>query len=225
MAFRRRARVLLEYLELEDGMDVLDCGCGMGFYLMAMGEAARPSPHGRGHGRRALGIRRAPRHPRESRQRRRDRAPVRGFVVRPDPHERGARARSRRRGCASRGASSAAAGGHPRDLGPSRAVSVPVGSDQCDVDRRSAVSPSAAGRSPGSGRITRGSTSPSRWRPGSAMRAWTSRSASKPRITACRSSTSSSTASGSRSSRRTSCHRNCASAPTASRGSKTKVHD
>jgi SAM-dependent methyltransferase len=36
MAFRRRARVLLEYLELEDGMDVLDCGCGMGFYLMAM---------------------------------------------------------------------------------------------------------------------------------------------------------------------------------------------
>ena len=38
MAFRRRARVLLEYLELEDGMDVLDCGCGMGFYLMAMGK-------------------------------------------------------------------------------------------------------------------------------------------------------------------------------------------
>jgi ubiquinone/menaquinone biosynthesis C-methylase UbiE len=38
MAFRRRARVLLEYLELEDGMDVLDCGCGMGFYLMVMGQ-------------------------------------------------------------------------------------------------------------------------------------------------------------------------------------------
>ena len=38
MAFRRRARVLLEFLELEDGLDVLDCGCGMGFYLMAMGK-------------------------------------------------------------------------------------------------------------------------------------------------------------------------------------------
>ena len=38
MAFRRRARVLLEYLALEDGMDVLDCGCGMGFYLMVMGQ-------------------------------------------------------------------------------------------------------------------------------------------------------------------------------------------
>jgi SAM-dependent methyltransferase len=38
MAFRRRARVLLEYLELENGMDVLDCGCGMGFYLMVMGQ-------------------------------------------------------------------------------------------------------------------------------------------------------------------------------------------
>jgi SAM-dependent methyltransferase len=38
MAFRRRARVLLEYLELDDGMDVLDCGCGMGFYLMVMGQ-------------------------------------------------------------------------------------------------------------------------------------------------------------------------------------------
>ena len=36
MAFRRRVHVLLDYLELSDGADVLDCGCGMGFYLMAM---------------------------------------------------------------------------------------------------------------------------------------------------------------------------------------------
>ncbi len=36
MAYRRRARVLLDYLELRDGDRVLDCGCGMGFYLMAM---------------------------------------------------------------------------------------------------------------------------------------------------------------------------------------------
>lgn len=36
MAHRRRARILLDYLELQDGDSVFDCGCGMGFYLMAM---------------------------------------------------------------------------------------------------------------------------------------------------------------------------------------------
>jgi ubiquinone/menaquinone biosynthesis C-methylase UbiE len=36
MAFRRRAVRLLDYLELADGRRVLDCGCGMGFYLLAM---------------------------------------------------------------------------------------------------------------------------------------------------------------------------------------------
>jgi SAM-dependent methyltransferase len=36
MAFRRRVHILLDYLELADGADVLDCGCGMGFYLIAM---------------------------------------------------------------------------------------------------------------------------------------------------------------------------------------------
>ena len=36
MAFRRRTHILLEYLELRDGDRVLDCGCGMGFHLMAM---------------------------------------------------------------------------------------------------------------------------------------------------------------------------------------------
>jgi ubiquinone/menaquinone biosynthesis C-methylase UbiE len=36
MAFRRRVSRLLEYLELRDGARVLDCGCGMGFYLMVM---------------------------------------------------------------------------------------------------------------------------------------------------------------------------------------------
>jgi len=36
MAFRRRVPILLDYLELRDGARVLDCGCGMGFYLMVM---------------------------------------------------------------------------------------------------------------------------------------------------------------------------------------------
>jgi glycosyltransferase involved in cell wall biosynthesis/SAM-dependent methyltransferase len=36
MAYARRARILLDYLELEDGQRILDGGCGMGFYLMAM---------------------------------------------------------------------------------------------------------------------------------------------------------------------------------------------
>lgn len=38
MAYRRRARILLDYMELHDGERVFDCGCGMGFYLMAMGK-------------------------------------------------------------------------------------------------------------------------------------------------------------------------------------------
>jgi glycosyltransferase involved in cell wall biosynthesis/ubiquinone/menaquinone biosynthesis C-methylase UbiE len=36
MAFRRRAMTLLDYLDLHDGETVLDCGCGMGVYLMMM---------------------------------------------------------------------------------------------------------------------------------------------------------------------------------------------
>lgn len=38
MAFRRRARILLDYLELQDGESVFDCGCGMGFFLMTLGK-------------------------------------------------------------------------------------------------------------------------------------------------------------------------------------------
>ena len=41
MAYRRRARVLLDYLELRDGDRVFDGGCGMGFYLMAMSRLRR----------------------------------------------------------------------------------------------------------------------------------------------------------------------------------------
>lgn len=36
MAFRRRARILMDYLELQHGDRVIDLGCGMGFYLMLM---------------------------------------------------------------------------------------------------------------------------------------------------------------------------------------------
>lgn len=36
MAYRRRARILLDYLELRDGNRVLDCGCGFGFHLILM---------------------------------------------------------------------------------------------------------------------------------------------------------------------------------------------
>jgi glycosyltransferase involved in cell wall biosynthesis/ubiquinone/menaquinone biosynthesis C-methylase UbiE len=36
MAFSRRARTLLDYLDLHDGETVLDCGCGMGVYMMMM---------------------------------------------------------------------------------------------------------------------------------------------------------------------------------------------
>ena len=41
MAHRRRARILLDYLELRDGDSVFDCGCGMGFYLMTMAKLRR----------------------------------------------------------------------------------------------------------------------------------------------------------------------------------------
>ena len=41
MAFRRRAHALLGYLELREGERVLDCGCGMGFYLLALGRLRR----------------------------------------------------------------------------------------------------------------------------------------------------------------------------------------
>jgi len=37
MAFKRRIPILMEYLELRDGDHVLDCGCGMGFALKALG--------------------------------------------------------------------------------------------------------------------------------------------------------------------------------------------
>ena len=36
MAFRRRALTLLDFLDLRDGESVLDCGCGMGIYLLLM---------------------------------------------------------------------------------------------------------------------------------------------------------------------------------------------
>lgn len=40
-AYRRRAMTLLDYLDLHDGERVLDAGCGMGFYLLAMSRLRR----------------------------------------------------------------------------------------------------------------------------------------------------------------------------------------
>lgn len=38
VAYKRRVRTMLSYLELEPGQTVLDCGCGMGFYLLVLSE-------------------------------------------------------------------------------------------------------------------------------------------------------------------------------------------
>lgn len=46
MAFRRRAKILMDYLELADGDRVIDLGCGMGFYLMVMDRLRRVALYG-----------------------------------------------------------------------------------------------------------------------------------------------------------------------------------
>ena len=38
VAYKRRVRTMLSYLDLKPGQAILDCGCGMGFYLMAISE-------------------------------------------------------------------------------------------------------------------------------------------------------------------------------------------
>jgi SAM-dependent methyltransferase len=43
MAFRRRARILLDYLDLQEGDRVIDVGCGMGVYLMLMDRLRQPA--------------------------------------------------------------------------------------------------------------------------------------------------------------------------------------
>jgi SAM-dependent methyltransferase len=37
MAFKRRVPLVMKYLELQERDHILDCGCGMGFYLKALG--------------------------------------------------------------------------------------------------------------------------------------------------------------------------------------------
>lgn len=46
MAYRRRVPTLMDFLELHDGDTVLDCGCGMGFYLMTMGRLRKLKLYG-----------------------------------------------------------------------------------------------------------------------------------------------------------------------------------
>ena len=62
-AFARRAWRLLDYLALRDGETVLDYGCGMGFYLLAMGRLRRVQLVGIDGDRRRLGQARAARVP------------------------------------------------------------------------------------------------------------------------------------------------------------------
>jgi SAM-dependent methyltransferase len=38
MAYRRRVKILIDYLEIKDGDRIIDLGCGMGFYLLALGK-------------------------------------------------------------------------------------------------------------------------------------------------------------------------------------------
>jgi ubiquinone/menaquinone biosynthesis C-methylase UbiE len=38
VAYKRRVRTMLSYLDLKPGQTILDCGCGMGFYLMVISE-------------------------------------------------------------------------------------------------------------------------------------------------------------------------------------------
>lgn len=46
MAARRRVRVVLEYLEMAPGDRVLDCGCGLGWFLKVIGELTECSLFG-----------------------------------------------------------------------------------------------------------------------------------------------------------------------------------
>jgi SAM-dependent methyltransferase len=41
VAYKRRARLLIEYLDPQPGDHILDCGCGMGFYLYVLTELGK----------------------------------------------------------------------------------------------------------------------------------------------------------------------------------------
>jgi ubiquinone/menaquinone biosynthesis C-methylase UbiE len=49
LAFRWRARTALRYLQPESHDRILDCGCGFGFYLMALGRVGGCRSHGLDH--------------------------------------------------------------------------------------------------------------------------------------------------------------------------------
>jgi len=61
VAYKRRVRTMIEFLQPEPGERILDCGCGMGFYLGALSAVAKGSysgldgnPQSLAHARRAL---------------------------------------------------------------------------------------------------------------------------------------------------------------------------
>ena len=92
MAFRRRVVKLLGYLELRDGTRVLDCGCGAGFYLMAMSELWNLELDRPRRGSREASRGAQPRRRGRARPRRRAATAVRGRLVRRSADVGGTRA-------------------------------------------------------------------------------------------------------------------------------------
>ena len=54
LAFRGRVRAVLQFLQPRADDRILDCGCGLGFYLMALARSVGCRPHGLDHDRSAL---------------------------------------------------------------------------------------------------------------------------------------------------------------------------
>ena len=124
VAYKRRMRRMLDYLDLAPGQTILDCGWGMGYYFPATSQLAPDC--------RLVGVDLDPHVlPMAHRQaaaasvkilvQRRSHAPAdRHSILRPSGDDRSPGASARRRGGTGRGTSRAQAGGHPGADGPAR---------------------------------------------------------------------------------------------------------